>query len=128
MNNSRFKFRAWHKESKEMILFKYDGVCDEYSHLAFSAVEKKYRGICALPIHFNDYKSEKKIILMQYTGLTDKNGKEIYEGDILDYRGSGTTPYKLEVVYSGATFNIAGLIIDDYVVIGNIYENPNLSE
>lgn len=76
-------------------------------------------------------------ILMQYTGLKDKNGREIYEGDILkltDYDGTDTG----YIDYISARFwarmprkphdfmwelNSADTT---YEVIGNIYENPDL--
>jgi hypothetical protein len=71
---------------------------------------------------------------MQYTGLKDKNGREVYEGDIIDglfhdYEG----PF--EIIYFNGCSSVKA--VDDYFpclgegyrgveVIGNIYENPEL--
>lgn len=73
--------------------------------------------------------------VMQYTGLKDKNGKEIYECDILDIGGQHIAgcfpPYIVEYEDGGFTpFSIAGweykAEAEECEVIGNTYENPEL--
>lgn len=83
--------------------------------------------------------STKRFELMQYTGLKDKNEKEIYEGDIIEWTTLSEKKYRFSVEYSNkyaqyVSVNTKDVSMEyeplgDYEnikVIGNIYDNPEL--
>lgn len=80
--------------------------------------------------------AQKRYILMQYTGLTDRNGIEIYEGDIIqeDLDSWGIVVWNEEhAMFSVYMQNVGpNEMLSDFTkggkIIGNIYEHPELLE
>lgn len=68
--------------------------------------------------------------LMQFTGLIDKKGVDIYEGDIVQWvtdSDEGSAKVNKVVEYMAGAFQIvASMPPDEFEIIGNIFENPEL--
>lgn len=111
----KIKFRAWDKEWKEMV---YPDILNHNINLGLT-VNRAWlskRNELYFPLEHN-------LTLMQFTGLKDKNGKEIYGGDIVQasWGYTGVVEFN-QFIYA----DIKCTISDDIEVIGNIYENPEL--
>ena len=129
------RFRAWDVLAEKMI--------DEILMISFVRKEiigKFSDGSTSVPLKFEDERNGEDVILMQSTGLRDKNGKEIFEGDILDYKGR-----KALVRWHGSYASFIYRFVDElqkrntewkplylaYMkceIIGNVYENRELLE
>ena len=127
------KFRAWDDHYKYM---NYKVLVGTYGEWENVKDDKNYTAYECEPhwTHFEPY--HKDIHLMQYTGLKDKNGVEVYEGDKVMFDNEWTEPNEIGVITwnkDTASFQIKGHIpsssmkhLDRMKVIGNIYENGDM--
>lgn len=102
------KFRAWYSKSQSWVYFDFN------------------RGFTQFGLSVYQELIIDGVTFYQFTGLKDKNGKEIYDGDILaqDYGGSDKSIKVVE--YMTFLRNVTNSQLRLSEVIGNIYENPEL--
>lgn len=102
------RFRAWDRGKKKMSKpFDFTQFCNECG------------GIAGGDFQFDECD------FIQYTGLKDKNGKEIYEGDIVRQPSTEFTTSVSNMDGTGC-FPFTEYPVEGFEVIGNIYENPEL--
>jgi len=119
----QIKFRAWDSKAKE---WAFNIGLDIYGLTGFLS---------------NKEQMDKDLTFAQFTGLKDKNGKEIYEGDLINYTTSRLVDDVWEVIWHAGGFytrdktkGLSPLVFPTLAstanieVRGNIYENPNLLE
>lgn len=115
------KFRAWDPEHWDEVKEEFIG---EMFYFDILNLRDDHEGIWYKD-NYIGHLLNKDSSIMQYTGLKDKNGKEIYEGDIVD--GGFIVAWHLNRwVYSYDGNASEGNLDDDCEVIGNIFENPKL--
>lgn len=111
--NREIKFRAWQEHKNKMLSWQ---ELEEWSFSDFN-----FKG--------------SQTVFQQFTGLVDKNGKQIYEGDILNH-DTKSFAHGVNVVVEwfgsgfycgyGSHIPLAEIVKMDAEVIGNIWENPEL--
>lgn len=119
----RFKFRVWHTPWGET----------EQPEMLYNA-ESAYDYMGDVPSNsFGSVLEDESFEVMQCTGLKDKNGKLIYEGDIVERdhiqgKKQGVVVFDKEALQFRATNMSLYSFKHRSIVIGNIYENPELLE
>ena len=133
------KFRAYVKDKKKVLpVYSLDFSWIESEPVTIASCGDLNCGMC-----LDGYENE-NVEIMQYTGLRDINGKEIYEGDILECHhktkgnvffhdssfrlSSDQCELNIEDIHSYDDLNQYLIEDNDLVVLGNIYENPELME
>jgi uncharacterized phage protein (TIGR01671 family) len=142
--NRVIKFRVWHKNYNKFYYLS-DDDCLEFYGDTFYLIVSNHEGPGAV------IGSNKNCILQQFSGLKDKNGKEIYEGDIIRFMGRwdkkgqvlkpNYEPYEVLWFCAGLVAwrvnkpkyqsfhkhnDLVGVGHTNNEVIGNIFENPEL--
>lgn len=106
---SRFHFRAWYEDRHGVREMRYFQLGDDMP------VSEDYSMCLSEP--------------MQSTGLTDKNGKEIFERDILSPPNCSTHKRWIDVHWPFVHLQLPfGVKLQDCEIVGNQYENPDLPE
>ncbi|HCY9398031.1 TPA: hypothetical protein O2G10_001222 [Enterococcus faecalis] len=120
------KFRAWDKNTNDMVDVK--------------TIDLEKDGSIGCIVDYNGINLDvSECILMQSTGLKDKNGVEIFEGDVLYYIPFESHINDSIVVFEKGSFckkmlrngkltSVRFIDSEEYEVIGNVWDNPELLE
>lgn len=137
--NREIKFRVWDTDSQKMISLG-ELLCWEhgYTNTNFTTINRsitpRHRDIFSTDNNIWIKESKNRFILQQFTGLLDKNNREIYEGDILKDEKYGVSIVEWIENLNTCCNNpeMVGFSLPEnykkYKIIGNLFENPELLE
>ncbi|MEJ6358853.1 YopX family protein [Lactiplantibacillus plantarum] len=125
------KFRAWDKETNKYFEPTYQAYMGRLEELTIALSGRLQKRTCRGMVDESMFPG--RYVVEQFTGLTDVNGKDIYEGDILENRkyrsivkfASGK--FLADLIETIQTFELIGETHGSKV-IGNVHENPELLE
>lgn len=136
---NRFRYRAWVPvDGNEWCLDNPSGGYKDKVNKMYHDVGNKAESAVALSYDQRDGASyAENVVLMQSTGLLDKNGKEIFENDVLRLAKDDVGEEVIdEVIFKDGCFVTARTLTrisfsvgkhgEDWEIIGNIYENPEI--
>ena len=122
------KIKAWLKKEKKMVSI--IGIDFNYEYIRYTEDDNLFN---------SDYKVAefKDIELLQFTGLKDNGGQELYEADVIKFNDGVDDIYGLisyddedgtyRVSYENVTEHLSNMA-GDFEIVGNIFENPDLHE
>ena len=123
-----FKMKAWLKKEKKMVAI--IGIDFNYEYIRYTEDDNLFN---------SDYKTAefKDIELLQFSGVKDNGGQELYEADVIKFNDGIDDIYGLisyddedgsyRVSYENITEHLSNLE-GDFEIVGNIFENPDLHE
>ena len=123
-----FKMKAWLKKEKKMVAI--IGIDFNYEYIRYTEDDNLFN---------SDYKTAefKDIELLQFSGVKDNGGHELYEADVIKFNDGIDDIYGLisyddeDGTYRVSYENITEHLSDregDFEIVGNIFENPDLHE
>ena len=123
-----FKMKAWLKKENKMVSI--IGIDFNYEYIRYTEDDNLFN---------ENYKTAefKNIELLQFTGLKDNGGQELYEADVIKFNDGIDDIYGLisyddkDGAYRVSYENITEHLSEregDFEIVGNIFENPNLHE